>query len=50
MSAAKTLRLLAIVVVVAAVVYVAFDYFVVDHCLDSGGRWNWSTFACEGGG
>jgi hypothetical protein len=33
----------------AAGAWLAFDYFVIDACLDGGGRWDWPTFTCEGG-
>jgi UDP-N-acetylmuramyl tripeptide synthase len=33
--------------IVLFAVYIVWDYMIVDHCLDRGGRWNYSVFRCE---
>ncbi len=40
--------LIFVVVIVSLTSYIVFsDYFKIDNCLDSGGKWNHETKVCE---
>ena len=40
--------IVAVILVVALLVWVSWDFFRIDRCLDRGGRWNYAKSECEG--
>lgn len=44
----RNLTLIFVVIFVALTSYIVFsDFFKIDNCLDSGGKWNYETKVCE---